>query len=133
MAIIYVIDDNEKTCYLMQKMIESFGHAVKTECNPNRAIEFLSNLDDPSLLSIIFLDLLMPQMSGHDFIKRIKELPLLNKIPIILLTSKDCSEEMMKSYQLGAEYFMTKPASKQQLIFAINNLLDETIEPQETR
>ena len=128
MAIIYVIDDNEKTCYLMQKTIETFGHAVKTECNPDTAIKFLSDLEDPSLLSMIFLDLLMPQMNGHDFIKQIKELPILNKIPIILLTSKDCSEEMMKSYQLGAEYFMTKPASKKQLLFAINNLLEDSVE-----
>ena len=125
MAGIYVIDDNQKTCFLMQKMIETFGHAVKTESNPQAAIDYLFELEDPSVLSLIFLDLLMPNMTGHEFMNKVKEHPTLKEIPIVLLTSKDYSEEMMKSYELGAEYFMTKPASKDQILFAINNLIHQ--------
>ena len=123
MASIYVVDDSEKTCQLMCKILKSAGHAVRTETDPAQAIDFLLDIQDPNLVSVIFLDVMMPKISGHQLLKKIKENEQLKDIPVIFLTSKDDTAVMMKTYEDGAEYFMTKPTSKNQLLYAVNNVL----------
>jgi len=124
MASIYVIDDNENTCKIIKKILQSEGYMVRTECNPLEAVRFLSELDD-AFPSVIFLDLVMPQMTGYEFLEKIKRKPELENIPIVLLTSKEELEHMVKSYELGADYFMSKPTTKKQLLFALKTVLKD--------
>ena len=124
MASVYVIDDNENTCKIIKKILESEGHAVKTECCPKKAVEFLSTNDSSNFLSAIFLDLVMPEIDGYELLKLIRKNNKLEKVKVILLTSKDEQSDMMKSYDKGVDYFMPKPANKSQILFALDTVLN---------
>ena len=124
MASIYVIDDNESACKIIKKILESEGHAVRTESSPRKAKEFLSTSDSSAFLSVVFLDLMMPEMNGYELLERIKKNNKLEKVKVILLTSKDDQSDMMKSYDKGVDYFMPKPANKKQILFALETVMN---------
>ena len=126
MASIFVVDDSESTCKIIKKILELEGHAVRTESNPLKAIEFLSNIEDSLSVSAIFLDLNMPEMNGHEFVEKIKKNPKLEKVPIILLTASEAASSMIKSYNIGVDYFMSKPTTKKQLLYALHTVLEES-------
>jgi len=129
MASIYVIDDNKSTCIIIQKILEQDGHAVRIENDPKKAEEFLSNQDNTIFPDVVFLDLVMPVKTGYELLDLIKKNRKLENTKIILLTSKDDQANMMKSYDLGVDYFMTKPANNKQILFALETVLnsDDTL------
>jgi len=64
---------------------------------------------------IILLDLNMPLMDGREALKEIKSDPKLRSIPIIVLTTSKADEDIIKSYDLGVNSFITKPVTFQGL------------------
>jgi CheY-like chemotaxis protein len=71
---------------------------------------------------LILLDLNMPKMDGRDALKLIKEDPTLRDIPIVILTTSTLDEDIIRSYQLGVNSFITKPVTFSGLVEAMNVL-----------
>lgn len=77
--------------------------------------EFLQNKGEYSDIlkyprpGIILLDLNMPRMDGREVLKTIKSIPELRKIPVIVLTTSREEEDMLQTYDLGANSFIRKP------------------------
>jgi CheY-like chemotaxis protein len=61
------------------------------------------------LPDLILLDLNLPKMSGRDVLADIKQDPALRNIPVVVLTSSDAEQDIVKSYELGANCYVTKP------------------------
>jgi CheY-like chemotaxis protein len=61
------------------------------------------------LPDLIFLDLNLPKMSGREVLAQIKQHPSLRTIPVVILTSSDAEQDVVKSYELGANCYVTKP------------------------
>lgn len=78
-----------------------------------------ANMPRPDL---IFLDLNMPRMNGSEFLIEIKKNTKFNTIPVIVLTTSDLESDVMRSYQLGAASYITKPVDMTQFISAIHQL-----------
>jgi DNA-binding response OmpR family regulator len=72
-------------------------------------------------IDIILLDLLMPKMSGLELLKMLKESPIYNNIPIIIITSK--ADEKTVTYKLGADDFISKPYHPEELKLRVFNHL----------
>jgi len=66
--------------------------------------------------SIILLDLNMPKKDGREALREIKTDPLLKKIPVIILTTSRAEEDVTKSYDLGVNSFIVKPARFESLV-----------------
>lgn len=60
---------------------------------------------------IVLLDLNMPKKDGREALKEIKEDPVLKNIPIIILTTSSAEADILKTYNLGANSFITKPVT----------------------
>ncbi|MDH0865025.1 response regulator [Mitsuaria sp. GD03876] len=58
---------------------------------------------------LILLDLNLPKVSGREVLARIKREPALKEIPVVVLTSSDAERDIVQSYQLGANCYVTKP------------------------
>ena len=65
---------------------------------------------------IILLDLNMPRMDGREALREIKANPELRRIPIIVLSTSSADEDVLRSYELGANCFITKPSTFEQLV-----------------
>jgi len=61
------------------------------------------------LPDLIFLDLNLPKMSGCEVLAQIKQHLLLRAIPVVILTSSDAEQDVVKSYELGTNCYVTKP------------------------
>ncbi len=72
---------------------------------------------------IIVLDWMLPGKSGIDFIRWLKQQPLLQDIPIIMLTAKAEEENKIKGLETGADDYITKPFSPSELIARIKTIL----------
>ncbi len=72
---------------------------------------------------LIILDIMMPQMDGLEVLTRLKEDSDTASIPVILLTAKVQHKDVLVGYQKGADYYITKPFTTDQLLAGINTLV----------
>jgi CheY-like chemotaxis protein len=73
---------------------------------------------------VILLDLNMPRMSGHEALRELKADPAFRRIPIIVLTTSSAEEDVVRSYDLGVNSFITKPGSFADLTAVARRLLE---------
>ena len=81
-----------------------------------------NKLLEPSL-SLLVLDLMLPDGSGLDLCREIKKNSLLSNIPIIILTAKDDEVDRVVGFELGADDYVTKPFSVRELILRVKAVL----------
>ena len=74
------------------------------------------------LPSLILLDLKMPRKNGHQALKEIKDDPQLRRIPVVILTTSRSQEDVIRSYELGVNSFISKPTSFGALVETMNTL-----------
>ena len=87
--------------------------------NTEQAVRILANI----IPDVIIIDWMLPGKSGVDFIKWIRNENLLNSIPIIMLTAKAEVENKIKGLTIGADDYITKPFSMDELIVRIKTVL----------
>ena len=75
-----------------------------------------SNPDESPRPSVILLDLNMPKKDGREELKEIKADPNLRRIPIVIMTTSQSEEDILRSYDLGASSYITKPVTFDGLI-----------------
>ena len=73
---------------------------------------------------LILLDLNLPGVSGYEVLEKIKENDKLRRIPVIILTVSDHEEDVIKTYDLGANSFITKPVSFKNFIEVVTAMTD---------
>ena len=108
---IVIIEDNEADAELCKIAFQekTILNDVKIFDNVNDGLEYVQNsLSD---VGLIFLDINLPEISGFDFLEKIKDINAI--IPIVVLTSSSYEEDIIKSYNLGANAFITKPLNFQ--------------------
>lgn len=117
MAKILVIDDAAFIRMRVEKFLQRQGFDVILAENGTTGIEsFKANSPD-----IVFLDVTMPDMTGLDVLKQIKEI---NKdAKVIMLTNVDQQETVMETVKLGAKGFIKKPFEEEKVLDKINKLL----------
>jgi CheY-like chemotaxis protein len=71
---------------------------------------------------LIFLDLNMPRMNGSEFLSEVKVDSSLNDIPVVVLTTSEVENDVVRSYKLGAASYISKPVDMPQFMAAIHQL-----------
>jgi CheY-like chemotaxis protein len=71
---------------------------------------------------VILLDLNMPRMDGREALEEIKQDPVLRRIPVVVMTTSREEEDILKSYDMGAAGFITKPISFAGLVDVMRSL-----------
>jgi DNA-binding response OmpR family regulator len=118
---ILVVDDNEDVTRITTKLLSSRGYDVLAASSGARALE-LAERERPDC---ILLDVMMPQMSGIDVLNELKKSPELATIPVILITARISDEDVLEGYKEGADYYITKPFSSDQLLYGVRLVLGQ--------
>ncbi len=81
-----------------------------------------AHLAGTPLPGLILLDLNMPKKDGREALKEIKEDPVLRTIPIVILTTSSAEEDILRTYDLGANSFIVKPVTFDKLVDIIRKV-----------
>ena len=109
---ILIVDDVPLNLILVQKMLSMFNFRVRTAANGLEAMrEILAEKPD-----LILLDLMMPLMDGFEVITRVREREELSDIRIVVLSALGSNEDIVRSYELGANDFISKPIILEKLV-----------------
>ncbi len=114
-----VVDDHPDLVEILRITLESKGFNVRCAYSGKELLAVLEK-EKPDL---ILLDIMMPQMDGLEVLTRLKENPDTASIPVIFLTAKGQPEDVIKGYERGAEYYITKPFKLTQVLDGINLVL----------
>lgn len=116
---IMVIDDSNTVRSSAQELLGTLGHEVATAENGYEAISKIVDLKP----DLIFLDIMMPKLDGYQTCALVKHNKDYKDIPIIMLSSKDGVYDKAKARVVGANDFVSKPFGAEDLIDAINRVL----------
>ena len=117
---VLVVDDTEKNLQLIGNLLQNKGIAITFATNGKQAI-IAAQKKKPDL---ILLDIMMPEMDGYEVCEYLKKDPETKGIPIIFLTSKNETEDIVKGFALGAVDYLTKPFKKEELVSRVLTHLD---------
>jgi CheY-like chemotaxis protein len=119
MAKILIAEDERDIRELIAFTLQFAGHEVVTTSNGEEALQAV-RAHKPQL---VLLDVRMPRLSGYEVCKEIKADPQTKAIPVIFLSAKGQEAEIRDGYDAGADQYLLKPFSPDQLIEQVNKLL----------
>ncbi len=119
---VVVIDDSKTIRRTAETLLKKAGCQVITATD---GFESLSKVMEAKP-DIIFVDIMMPRLDGYQTCALIKNNPSFKKIPIVMLSSKDGLFERARGRIVGAEYYMTKPFTREELLNTIKTYVVET-------
>lgn len=121
---VLIIDDDPLIRDLVEAMLKAEGFNVIVAEDGAKAIELIDNKLNPDEIDLVVCDVVMPGMNGLDVVTRLKLHAETEKIPILMLTGEDKAEDIMAGYSVGADYYITKPFTRQQLLFGLEIVLN---------
>ena len=113
---ILVVDDSYTTLILLEWFLKENGYEASIVIDVEKALEYLEK-QTPDL---ILLDIQMPKISGYDFLKILREAN--KKIPILMISANDSSENIKLVKELGASGFVAKPFKLNELLIKVEEL-----------
>ena len=122
MALIYIVEDDESIREIESIALKNSNYIVSAFEN---AKEFYKKLDE-LVPDLILLDVMLPDESGYDIVRKLRKRPATQDIPIIMVTAKTTEMDMIKGLDGGADGYIKKPFSIMELITRVKALLRRT-------
>lgn len=118
--LIMVVDDIVKNLQVIGNTLVDSGYDVSVAMSGVQALEAAKHVKP----DLILLDIMMPEMDGFEVCKQLKEHNDTQNIPVIFLTAKNETDDILKGFELGGVDFITKPFQKQEILARIKTHLD---------
>ena len=115
---VLIIDDDKELCALMKKCIEQENMSALIAYGGAEGLELVSEHD--SAYSLIILDVMMPDIDGFQVLQKIRET---SNVPVLMLTAKSDEEDKVAGLRMGADDYLTKPFSLNELMARVNSLI----------
>ncbi|MEL7588113.1 MAG: response regulator [Prolixibacteraceae bacterium] len=120
MKTILLVDDKIQLLALLKQILKS-SYEVVTRFNGLEAIEWMQQGNIPDL---ILTDIQMPKMDGIQFLQIIKGSGAFNNIPVIILSSRESSQDRIECLRQGAVDYISKPFNPEELMVRIERVLE---------
>jgi PAS domain S-box-containing protein len=129
-ARVLVVEDNRDTSALLRDLLEAEGYHVESAATGEGAFETLERAPDTDL---IVLDLMLPGMSGYEVIERLRSLPHIAEIPVLVLSALASASARIRGLREGADDYMTKPFLPEELVARTRTLVTTRLLRRRTR
>ena len=123
MVTILVVEDDKSILNMLRDLLETAGIHVLCALDASQAQSLISQ----STPDLILLDWMLPDMSGTEWVRRLKRDGKHNDVPIIMLTARGEEEDKVKALDMGVDDYITKPFSPKELIARIKAVLRRRI------
>lgn len=117
---ILVVDDNQANLKVVGNVLKELGYKITLALSGENALKII----DEHEIDLILLDIMMPEMDGFEVCKIIKASKEHHDIPVIFLTAKNQTTDLVEGFKAGGVDFITKPFSREELIVRVNNHLE---------
>ena len=116
-----IVDDNKVNRLLLSRNAELLGHDASVAENGRVAMDMLENQS----FDLLLLDIEMPEMDGFQVLEAIKSQPSLRDIPVIVTSSVEGLDNIVRCIELGAEDYLPKPVNKTLLKARVSSGLEK--------
>ena len=128
-AEILLVDDNPADTDLISEVLTRNGYPSHISCLTNGvdAIEFLHRAGkyaDAMVPDLVILDLNLPKKDGRSVLAEIKSEPALRKIPVAIFSTSEAQRDIVRSYELGVNCYISKPGNLRDFVAAITAIRD---------
>ncbi len=128
---ILMADDDPDDRLLLKEALEEnrLGNIIDFAVDGQDLMDYLkregtyANCHTP-LPGLILLDLNMPRKSGREALQEIKSDPDLRRIPVVIMTTSEAEEDILRSYDLGVNSFVVKPITFERLVEIVKSVTD---------
>jgi signal transduction histidine kinase/CheY-like chemotaxis protein len=110
---VLIVDDDVRNVFALTSVFERRGMEVVFAENGREGIEALKSNPD---VSLVLMDIMMPEMDGYEATRAMREMPEFQRLPIVALTAKAMKGDREKSIASGASDYITKPVDVDQLL-----------------
>lgn len=125
-ATVLVADDDNDIAELMRDYLEADGHAVVIANDGGAAVDALARHQ----VSCVLLDVMMPELSGFDVLRRIRET---TDVPVLMLTALGSDSDRLRGFGLGADDYIVKSASPSEVVARVRAVLRRVGQPRSER
>ena len=116
---ILIVDDTPANIQALAAILKSKGYQISAATNGRQALEVLPRMQP----DLILLDVMMPEMDGFETCRRLKEAEEWRQIPVIFLTAKTETADIVQGFELGAVDYVAKPFNAHELLARVNTHL----------
>ncbi|MBC8003637.1 MAG: response regulator [Opitutaceae bacterium] len=120
---ILIVDDTPANIQALAAILKEKGYQISIATNGRQALEVLARV----LPDLILLDVMMPEMDGFETCRRLKEAEQWRQIPVIFLTAKTETADIVQGFELGAVDYVAKPFNAHELLARVSThlIMDE--------
>jgi CheY-like chemotaxis protein len=113
---ILVVDDDPDNRTALCMMLHALGHSTVPFGSGREALAFLDTTPD---VDLIMLDVMMPEMNGYEVLASLRTREECAATPVVMVTACDTASQVLQGYQQGADYYITKPLTLEQLRYGL--------------
>ncbi|MBN8049156.1 MAG: response regulator transcription factor [Paraclostridium dentum] len=118
MNTVLIIDDDKELCSLIKKCLDNEEISTLITFSGSEGLKVLGENKDN--LSLIILDVMLPDLNGFSILKKIREV---SNVPVLMLTAKNSEEDKIIGLRTGADDYLTKPFSINELTARVDSLI----------
>jgi CheY-like chemotaxis protein len=118
---ILVVEDDGDNRLALCAMLQGLGYSALSFGSGKEA---LTGIEGQSV-ALALIDVMMPEMNGYELLNELRSRPDFKGIPIIMVTARDDDSDVLHGYQHGADYYITKPYTADQLRYGLELYLTD--------
>ena len=126
---VLIIDDSKTVVMAIKKYLRSVGYVTFEAFDAETGL----NLIREQTPELVFLDIMLPGMNGFAALRTIRRDPQTRDIPVIMMSGNEQAMEQFFGARIGADDFMKKPFSREEVFFRIDRLLDNDCVPRRAK
>jgi len=120
---ILIVDDEEDIVNLTEKFLQLENYETLTCSSGSEALQIVEEKHED--IALVLLDIMMPNLNGYEVLKSIKSNEKFKHILVVLFTVKNFFKDIKKGKELGADGYLVKAVSGNEIINYIKNLLEK--------